>query len=155
MTLQTLEPILREQPFFEGMDEQHIELITGCAKNVRFPEGQYIFREGDAANQFYLIRNGLVSVQCMVPHRGVTTVQTVGQGEVLGWSWLFPPHRWHFDARVQQETHALEFDGKCLRGKCDNDHDLGYELFRRFIEIVGERLEATRLQLLDVYGTHG
>jgi len=155
MTLQTLEPILREQPFFEGMDEQHIELITGCAKNVRFPEGQYIFREGDPANQFYLIRNGLVSVQCMVPHRGVTTVQTVGQGEVLGWSWLFPPHRWHFDARVQQETHALEFDGKCLRGKCDNDHDLGYELFRRFIEIVGERLEATRLQLLDVYGTHG
>jgi len=154
MTLQTLEPILRQQLFFEGMQERHIELITGCAKNVRFPEGQYIFREGDPADQFYLIRNGVVSVQCMVPHRGVTTVQTVGEGEVLGWSWLFPPHRWHFDARVQQETHALEFDGKCLRGKCENDHDLGYELFRRFIEIVGERLEATRLQLLDLYGNH-
>ena len=154
MTLQTLEPILRQQLFFEGMQERHIELITGCAKNVRFPEGQYIFREGDPADQFYLIRNGRVSVQCMVPHRGVTTVQTVGEGEVLGWSWLFPPHRWHFDARVQQETHAIEFDGKCLRGKCEHDHDLGYELFRRFIEIVGERLEATRLQLLDLYASH-
>jgi hypothetical protein len=88
----------------------------------------------------------------MVPHRGVTTVQTVGEGEILGWSWLFPPHRWHFDARTQQSTHAFKFDGRCLRNKCEEDHDLGYELFRRFMFIVGERLEATRMQLLDMYG---
>lgn len=154
MTVQTLEPIIRQQPFFQGMEDRHIELITGCAKNVRFGEEQLIFREGDSADHFYLVREGLVSVQCMIPHRGITTVQTVGVGEVLGWSWLFPPHRWHFDARTQQATHALEFNGKCLRTKCEADHDLGYEFFRRFIRIVGERLEATRLQLLDMYGNH-
>ena len=154
MTLQTLEPIIRQQPFFRGMEDRHIELITGCAKNVRFGEEQLIFREGDSADHFYLVREGLVSVQCLIPHRGLTTVQTVGEGDVLGWSWLFPPHRWHFDARTQNPTHALEFDGKCLRTKCEEDHDLGYELFRRFIRIVGERLEATRMQLLDMYGNH-
>jgi CRP-like cAMP-binding protein len=152
MTVQTLEPIIRHQPFFHGMEERHIELITGCATNVRFAENVFIAREGEPADHFYLVRNGLVSVECMVPHRGVTTVQTVGEGEILGWSWLFPPHRWHFDARTQQPTHAFKFDGRCLRNKCEQDHDLGYELFRRFMFIVGERLEATRMQLLDMYG---
>ena len=88
----------------------------------------------------------------MVPHRGLITVQTVREGDVLGWSWLFPPYRWHFGARTLQTTRALAFDGKCLRGKCENDHDLGYELFRRFSQVITERLEATRLQLLDLYG---
>lgn len=152
MTVQTLEPIIRQQQFFQGMQEQHIELITGCASNVRFTEGQFIAREGDPADQFYLVREGTAAVECRVPHRGVTTVQTVTEGEILGWSWLFPPHRWHFDARAQTSTHALRFDGKCLRTKCEEDHDLGYELFRRFMYIVGERLEATRMQLLDMYG---
>jgi len=152
MTIETLEPIIRQQAFFEGMEERHIELITGCATNVRFTEEQFIAREGEPADHFYLIRDGMVSVECRVPHRGVTTVQTVGEGEILGWSWLFPPHRWHFDARTQTPTHALKFDGRCLRAKCEEDHHLGYEVFRRFIYIVGERLEATRMQLLDMYG---
>jgi len=152
MKVQTLEPIIRQQHFFQGMEERHIELISGCATNVSFAEGQFIAREGDPADHFYLVRNGLVSVECMVPHRGVTTIHTVAEGEILGWSWLFPPHRWHFDARTQKSTHALRFDGRCLRHKCEEDHDLGYEVFRRFIYIVGERLEATRMQLLDMYG---
>src|SRR5664280_2062382 len=133
--IQTLEPILREHPFFQGMEDQHIRLIAGCSKNVRFGEG-------------------LVSVQFVIPHDGLTTVLTAGGGEVLGWSWLFPPYRWHFDARAQQATHALAFDGKCLRAKCDEDHDLGYEIYKRFMQVVTERLEATRLQLLDIYGSH-
>jgi len=152
MTVQTLEPIIRQQRFFDGMEERHIELVTGCASNVRFAEEQFIAREGDPADHFYLIRDGMVSVECRAPHRGVMTVQTVSEGEILGWSWLFPPHRWHFDARTQTPTHALKFDGRCLRTKCEEDHDLGYELFRRFMYIVGERLEATRMQLLDIYG---
>jgi CRP/FNR family transcriptional regulator, cyclic AMP receptor protein len=155
MTIHTLEPIIQATPFFQGMEERHIELITGCARNVRFVEGETIFREGDAADQFYLIRSGLVSVQFMIPHRGLTTILTVREGDVLGWSWLFPPYRWHFDARTQQPTHALAFDGKCLRTKCEEDHDLGYEIFKRFTQIVNERLESTRLQLLDLYANHG
>jgi CRP/FNR family transcriptional regulator, cyclic AMP receptor protein len=152
--IHTLEPILREQPFFCGLEDRHIELITGCAKNVHFEAGQVIFREGDRAEHFYLVREGLVSVQFVIPHRGLTTVQTVGEGEILGWSWLFPPYRWHFDARTQQATRALAFDGECLRKKCEEDHDLGYEVFRRFMYVMVERMESTRLQLLDMYGNN-
>ncbi len=154
MTIQTLEPIIRQQPFFQGMEERHIELITGCATNVRFAEGQFVAREGEAADHFYLVREGVVSVECRIPHCGVTTLLTVHEGEILGWSWLSPPYRWKFDVRTQSPTHALRFDGRCLRAKCDEDHDLAYELFRRFMIILGERLEATRMQLLDMYGNH-
>lgn len=89
--IHTLEPILREHPFFEGMEDRHIQLIAGCSMNVRFDAGHAIFREGDPADQFYLIREGLVSVQFVIPHRGLTTIMTVGNAEVLGWSWLFLP----------------------------------------------------------------
>jgi CRP/FNR family transcriptional regulator, cyclic AMP receptor protein len=149
--IHTLETIVREQPFFRGMEEQHIELIAGCAMNVRFEKGHVIFHEGDPADHFYLIREGQVAVQVTTPHKGLTTVQTVGEGEILGWSWLFAPYRWHFDARAQQPTHALSFDGKCLRAKCEEDHDLGYAIYKRFMQIVTERLKATVLQLLDMY----
>ena len=73
-------------------------------------------------------------------------------GEILGWSWLVPPYRWHFDARAVELTRAIALDGKCLREKCEEDHDLGYEVMRRFVVIIAQRLEETRLQLLDVYG---
>jgi CRP/FNR family transcriptional regulator, cyclic AMP receptor protein len=150
--IQTLEGIVSEHPFFKGLEERHIQLIVGCAKNVRFDEGEIVFHEGDPADQFYFIREGLVAVELMIPQRGFATLQTVSEGEVLGWSWLLAPYRWRFGARTLQPTRALAFDGKCLRGKCEDDHDLGYELLKRFTNVVTERLEATRLQLLDLYG---
>jgi len=150
--IQTLESIVNEHPFFKGLDEQYIKLVAGCAKNVRFSEGEIMFREGDPADQFYFIREGLVAVELLIPQRGYTTLQTVGEGDVLGWSWLMPPYRWRFGARTLQPTRALAFDGKCLRTKCEEDHDLGYELLKRFTFMVTERLEASRLQLLDMYG---
>ena len=150
--IQTLEGIVSEHPFFTGLEERHIQLIVGCAKNVRFDEGEIVFHEGDPAEQFYFIREGLVAVELMIPQRGFATLQTVSEGEVLGWSWLLAPYRWRFGARTLQPTRALAFDGKCLRGKCEDDHDLGYELLKRFTNVVTERLEATRLQLLDLYG---
>lgn len=152
--IQTLGPIIREHPFFSGMAEKHLEFITGCAKNVQFPERFTIFHEGDPANEFYFIREGLVAVELMIPNRGATTVQTVAEGEILGWSWISPPYRWHFDARTVQRTRALVFDAKCLRSKCEEDHDLGYEMLTRFVGVISARLDATRLQLLDIYGRH-
>jgi CRP/FNR family transcriptional regulator, cyclic AMP receptor protein len=151
--IETLELGVGEHPFLQGIHQKHVESIAECARNARFEQGQLIFHEGDPAEQFYLIREGLVSIQFVIPHRGLTTVQSVGEGEVLGWSWLFPPYRWHFDARAQQPTRALAFDAECLRAKCERDHDLGYEVFRRFMQVVTERMEATRLQLLDMYST--
>jgi CRP/FNR family transcriptional regulator, cyclic AMP receptor protein len=152
--IQTLERIIGEHPFFHGMEEHHLKFIAACAKNVRFEEGQVIFHEGDEANQFYFIREGLIAVELMIPQRGFTTVQTVGDGEVLGWSWLLPPYRWHFGGRALEPTRGLSFDGKCLRTKCEEDHDLGYEILKRFTHIISERLDATRLQLLDLYGAN-
>jgi CRP-like cAMP-binding protein len=150
----SLESVIRRHPFLADLPEKHLEFITGCAKNVRFPEGHTIFLEGDPANEFYVIREGLVSVELMVPNRGPTTVQTIAEADVLGWSWVSPPYRWHFSARTLQPTRALAFDGDCLRKKCEEDHDLGYELLRRFLSVVSSRLDATRLQLLDIYGRH-
>lgn len=150
----TLEPIIRQHPFFQGLDERYLKLIVGCARNVRFDVDEAIFREGEPADQFYLIREGRVAVQVNVPGRGAITLQTVDAGDVLGWSWLFPPYRWRFSARALQPTRALAFDAQCLRAKCERDHDLGYELVKRFARVVTERLEAARLQLLDLYGAH-
>jgi CRP/FNR family transcriptional regulator, cyclic AMP receptor protein len=152
--IQSLESVVRQHAFFKGFTEPHIQFMVGCAKNVRFDQGQYIFREGDAADQFYFIREGLVSIEFMVPQKRPATVQTIGEGDVLGWSWMTAPYRWHFDARALHKTQALAFDGECLRAKCEEDHDLGYEILKRLTNVVMERLDATRLQLLDLYSVH-
>jgi len=149
--IHTLEKIVREQPFFQGIEDRYVQLITGCAKNVHFAEGEFLFRVGEAADNFYLIRKGEVAVQFAIPNKGPRTVRTVGDGEVVGWSWLFAPYRWHFDAKARQSTIALAFDGKCLRMKCEEDHDLGYAIYTRFTQLVIDSLQGTLLQLLDVY----
>lgn len=154
MQIQTLEPYLAEHPFLNGLAPEHLKIIVGCASNVRFDAGQFILREGEEANNFYIIRHGRVSLEIFTSDRGPITIQTIGEGEVLGWSWLIPPYHWHYDARALELTRAIALDGKCLRTKCEHDHDLGYELLKRFAHIITQRLEATRLQLLDVYGIH-
>ncbi len=147
----TLEPIIAEHPFFSDMDDRYIQLLVGCASNVRFNSGHLIFREGEDANQFYVLRKGRVALQMATNKRGSLTVMTLQEGDVVGWSWLFPPYKWKFSARALEDTRALALDGKCLRDKSDQDHDLGYELLKRFVRVVEDRLQATRLQLLNVY----
>lgn len=150
--MQTLEPIVAKHPFFKGLDQRHVQLITGCASNVRFKAGEFIFREGESANHFYIVRHGKVALEMFGAERGAITIQTVGEGDVLGWSWLIAPYYWRFDARVLELTQAIALDGKCLRAKCDKDRDLGYELLMRVSHVMEQRLQATRLQLMDVYG---
>jgi CRP/FNR family cyclic AMP-dependent transcriptional regulator len=152
--METLERILAEHPFFKELEARHLQLIVGCAANVRFDAGQVIFREGEEANQFYVIRHGKVALEIFAPGRGPIIVETLGEGEILGWSWLIPPYHWHFNARAIELTRAIALDGKCLRTKCEEDHDLGYELLKRFAHVIEQRLQATRLQLLDIYGIH-
>jgi len=150
--VETLEPILAQHPFLQGLEPQYLGLIVGCASNVRFNSGQFLFREGEEANQFYMVREGKVALQISTARQPII-IQTVDKGDVLGWSWLVPPYRWRFDARALELTCAIALDGRCLRRKSEEDHNFGYELLRRFSTIIMERLEATRLQLLDVYGT--
>lgn len=150
--METLERLLVEHPFFEDLDAEDLRLIVGCAANVRFPAGAFLFRAGDEANQFFLLRAGSVALEIGVPGKPPLVIQTLGEGEILGWSWLIPPYHWMYDARAVASVRAIALDGKCLRTKCESDHDLGYELLKRFAHIMERRLEATRLQLLDVYG---
>jgi len=149
--VQTLESILAEHPFFKGLEPRYMQLITGCASNVRFTSGEYIFREGERAEHFYIIREGKIALETHDAQRGRVIIETIEAGEVLGWSWLFPPYHWHFSARAVKETRAIALDGACLRAKGEAYHDLGYELAMRVARIIMERLQATRLQLLDVY----
>jgi len=149
--MESLERIIAEHPFFAGLEPQYTQVVTGCASNVRFDSGAYLFKEGEEANEFFLIRQGRVALEIFAPQRKPMIVETVGEGEILGWSWLLPPYRWRFHARAVEPTRAIAFDGKCLRIKCEQNHDLGYELLKRLAHIIGQRLEATRLQLVDVY----
>jgi len=151
--METLEGIIAEHHFFAGLESYYTSLLTGCAANVRFAPGTYIFKEGEEANEFYLIRSGKVALEIFAPHRNPIVVETLGAGDILGWSWLLPPYIWKFHAHAVQDTRAIALDGKCLRTKCEENHDLGYEVLKRFAQVMEQRLEATRLQLLDVYAS--
>ena len=150
--MQTIEQLLGEAATFEGMSPEYLALIAGCAQNRTFEGGEYLLREGDPADRFYVIRRGRVAMEIFVPERGAVTIETIDDGDLLGWSWLVPPYRSHLDARALGDVHTISFDATCLRGKSDEDPVLGYELMRRFIPVIVERLQATRVRMLDVYG---
>ena len=152
MEPQSLKRLLQEHPFFRDLEEKYLTLLTECASNVRFNAGTYIFREGEDADKFYLIRFGRVAIEIYSPERGSIILQTLKEGDVLGWSWLFPPYKWHFDARAVELTRAVALDAACLRKKCEEDKLLGYELLKKFSQVIIQRLQSARLQLLDVYG---
>src|SRR5262245_20976013 len=152
--VESLEGIIAAHPFFSDLAERHIQSLTACAANVRFAAGTHIFREGEPANFFYLIREGRVAIEVSAPPRKPIIVQTLSDGDVLGWPWLVWPCQWRFDARAGEPVQAIAYDGKCLRARCEEDHDLGYELLKRFVQVIAQRLEATRFQMLDVYAAH-
>lgn len=144
--------LLNEHPFCQDLEPAIVELIAGCAKNVVFKENEYVLKEGNDADYFYLIRHGTVALEMFLPGRGPFTFLTVKSGEILGASWLIPPYRWNYDARAVELTRAIAFDCRCLRGKCESDHHVGYEMMKRFIPSLIERLNTARIQSADLYG---
>lgn len=150
-----LEPALREHGFFAGLEPAYLALIAGCAKNIVIPAEQFLFREGEPAEKFFLIRSGRLMLEIAAPGRKPVIVQALGPGDVAGFSWLIEAHVWHFDGYAAERVHAAEVDGACLRGKCDADPRLGYELMGRFAALASRRLQAAELQILDVYGHVG
>lgn len=153
METETFEKTLAAHPFFEGLEAPHLATVVGCTMNVKFEAGEFIFREGTPADRFYVLRHGTVGVEVFVPGRGAVTLETLNAGEVLGWSWLFPPFKAHFDARALTLVRALALDGACLRGKCEDDPAFGYGLMKRFAPVLIQRLDAARMQLMDLYGS--
>ena len=142
-------------PLFGHLDGAQLALIEECASDARFEPGEQLFREGDAARSFFVIRTGTVAIEVFVPVRGAVRIETLSLGEALGWSWLFPPYRRQFDARALTGVHTTVFHAECLRAKCDADPVLGYELMRTFAQVLVERMQWTHLRLLDVYGDSG
>ena len=149
MEIHTLEPILKTNPFFKDMEEPLIEQLVGCATNLRFDEGQYLFREGEPADRFFIIRQGTVSLKLATPQKEEILIERLREGELLGWSWYFSPNFWKFDAYAETLTRVISMDGECIRAKCDEIPKLGYELMKRFAHVVVERLQYTRMQLIE------
>jgi len=150
--IEGMDRIVGEHPFFAGLGAETIALIAGCTRSVVFDAGNTIFREGDPADEFFLIRHGHVALELSAPGRGAITIQTIHEGEVAGLSWLIPPYRWTSGARAVQAVRAIGIDARCLRRKCDADPAFGYAMMMRFVPVLIDRLQASRLQMLDVYG---
>jgi CRP/FNR family transcriptional regulator, cyclic AMP receptor protein len=151
--MEGLERILAEHRLFAGLGQPFVELAAGCAKNTVFRPDEYLFHAEDPADWIYLVRHGRVALELVTPDRGAVQFETVGEGEIVGLTWLLPPYRWGYDARAAELTRAIALDARCLRDKCEADHDLGYELLKRFLPVLVQRLQASRLQVLDVYGS--
>jgi CRP-like cAMP-binding protein len=150
METETLEKILDGHPFFRGMKESYLRTIVDSATVVRFEPGDVIFEEGEPAHRFYLIRTGRVALQLVSYRIEPFTLTTLDQGDIVGWSWLFPPYRWKFTARALGVTRAISLDGARLRAICDEDHDLGYELMKRLAQIIDNRVESFSAHLVAV-----
>lgn len=146
-----LDRLLREHPFFKEFQPDALALMAGCARNEAFDAGTAILRAGDPADRFYILRHGDVAVEIGVPGRGKVPLETVHEGDILGWSWLVPPYKWSFDARAVSLVRAVSLDAVCLRRKMEENHELGYRLLQRFVPVMAERLTAARLQMQDLY----
>ena len=153
--IKSIHTLLAENSFFQGMPATYLETMAGCGKLVQFKPDQFLLREGSQADTFYLIREGEVAIESHLPAAAPLTVTRVSSGEFTGYSWLFPPYRNHFDSRALTRVLAIALDGACLRGKAEADHELGYQLMQRFAQVMLNRLQASRLQMLDVYSNRG
>jgi CRP-like cAMP-binding protein len=145
---ESLRAVVQDHPFFQGMKPEHLEIVAGCASELRFKPGQFLFHEGEPANQFYLIQSGRIALEAHEPADGTAPVQNLGAGEVLGWSWMFPPFVWHFQARALEPTRTIVLNGAHLLVTAERDHQFGYELMKRVAQVVVQRLQAARKQLL-------
>jgi CRP/FNR family transcriptional regulator, cyclic AMP receptor protein len=145
-----LEDTLAHHPFAQDMNADVLSTIVGCCSNAVYHPGDYIFREGEPAANFYLIRHGLVALEIHVPQGPPIVVETLEAGDIFGWSWLLPPYRWSNDARASEQVRLLKLDGACLRGKMESDHSLGYEIYKRFLPIMARRLASDRLRIVEL-----
>jgi CRP-like cAMP-binding protein len=146
-----LEANVAAHPFLIGMGAHHIRLLADCAIRTEFERDHVIFREGETANRFYLIEAGKVALESSTDAEKAVAIDNIGDGDLLGWSWLFPPYVWHFSARAVEPTTAIFFYGTVLRDYCEKDPTLGYELFKRMSEVMTRRLQSARTRLLQAY----
>ncbi len=151
MTGNAILGMFAEYEFFNNFSEQHLMKLAAGTKPFKLKAGEYLAREGAPKSGLYLLQSGHISLDMQAPNKGSVHVQTVGPGNLVGWSWLVPPHRWQFDCQAVDEVQGLGFDGGWLRELCEQDHELGYHLLKQMITVMYNRAAATRTQLLDLY----
>ena len=150
--MESIEQELAATRMFGNLTPEQIKDVADLGQEIEFGDGGALMVEGEPADSFFLIRDGFVALEIQAPS-GMITIETLHQGDPVGWSWLVEPYLTHFDARSRGVTRAIKFDAAALRHRCAEDAQLGYELMRSFTSVIVERLHATRLQLLDVYGS--
>lgn len=143
---------IARQPFFSGIKPEYLNLLEEAAMFKEFERGEMICHEGEPANRFYLICRGKVALETRKNNESETMTQLIGDGEELGWSWLFPPYYWHYDARAVEPTTAIFFYGTRLRSECEQNPEFGYELMKRIASALIKSLETTRAQLFLLQG---
>ncbi len=149
----TLAELVTAHPLLAGLPDDVVTRVAGCARNVSIRQDGLLMAEGDPADTFYLLRRGRVAIEVHSPGRGSIVIETVGAGGTVGWSWLVPPYRVEFDVRAVEPVGAIAIDGSCLREKAETDPAVGYLLMKRVASVLLERLQATRMRLLDLYGS--
>ena len=137
-------------PFLRGLPADHVGELAACAGAVDFEPGELLFRQGEVADRFMLVRSGLVSLEVAEDEYHYRTIQMLTEGDALGWSWLFSPSEWAFDARAQTRVRVISFDADCLSELCERQTDLGYQLLLRIAGVMADRLQAARRQVLDL-----
>lgn len=150
--METMAPILVAHPFFQGLAPRYINFVLGCSSRETFKPGEFLCKDEGEATKFYVIHHGRVSVEIYRARRGPVTIQSLGAGDVLGWLWFDQPYHWHLDAKALDLTRVISLDVACLRAKCDQNHDFGYELMRRYAHYLAVQFRVTKLQLADMYG---
>ena len=153
--MSSIEDYLSNHAFFAGLDDSFIEFLSDSATKIRIKDGDALFKQGERADKFYLIRSGQVVVQVPALMGPTLDVQTLGEDQILGWSWLISPYRWSFQARAVVDSELIEFDGSAILARCEEDPKFGYELFKRFAALMSERLDAARQKMMDQWDPPG
>ena len=152
MSAKSHQEILASHPFTSGLGPAHLDHLLSCSRDRIYATGDFLCREGEAADSFFLIWEGRASLEVHVVRHGGLRIETVHPGEVLGWSWMVAPHRWRLDARALEPVRAVVLDAPALRKHCDRDHELGFQVLKRLTQVVGHRLSRTRAQLVEMHG---
>ncbi len=155
MSNQAISNYLSAHLFFSGLDEKYVEFLSASAATKRIERGQVLFRQGTPANKFYLLRSGKISVEVPALVGPVLQIQSLSEDQILGWSWLISPYQWHFQARVEEDSEIIEFDGSVILERCERDPKFGYELLKRFAGLMSERLDAARQKMMDQWNPPG
>ena len=155
MSNQSIREYLSSHGFFSGLDDDFVKFLSDSARELKIEKGDVLFQQGERADKFYLLRKGQVSVQIPALMGPTLEIQTLGQDQMLGWSWLIPPFRWNFQARAMEDSELLEFDGSAILARCEEDPKFGYELLKRFASLMSERLDAARQKMMDEWNPPG